>query len=93
MTKPRDFGLVGCSPKELRKVQHIWNLFPNMHEVLSPGMSGKVEIRQFEVCKARAALNRLTRNELWLPGIHMQLDIDGCGWMFDSLHELSLIHI
>lgn len=71
----------------LRRSQFLHKVFPRMHQVVPACTLGTVSVHHSEISEKRAYVDSAMRNELREPGIITHFEIDGVGWMFDTLHE------
>lgn len=73
--------------EEEKASAHLYGMFPMMVDVLAPCKRGNVSILHNTPCPKRAYVEGLIRNELRTAEPMVCLEVDGVGWMFDTLHE------
>lgn len=73
--------------KQSMASRHLYQMFPNMQDKIPAGSKGGVVFKHVQHSASEAYVVGALRNELRTTDPMVQMDIDGVGWMFDTLHE------
>lgn len=79
--------LGNVKPWQWEVSRHLYDMFPLMVQKVPPCRCGAVEFKHCAWTPQQAYVVGTLRNELRTTHPTLQMNIDGVGWMFDTLHE------